>query len=503
MSIVCRRLQRSQHTDSQTPPTDSATVRIATTTTTIDGQDGALWLSDRFFEGGSRSTSSTQVDTSQVTSPAPQAVYQSERWGNFSYTFADLVASESYSFRLHFVETYYTTPNQRVTTVQANGQAVISNYDPFSEAGGQNIATTQSFDATADANGQITLSFSATPNDDAKIAAIEITGKIPLDNVVSDITATPGATTINLSWRLPQYQSRPLEGFAVYLDGSKVADIAGTDTNYKFTGLSKLTDYTVELRPVIDGSEQTGLSQTVTTTDTQPPGPLYQEVHFTGNAGQEIYFAITLPDDYYTTGQSYPVIICLHGKEQSYSSFHDEAIAFHSLPINDGALQQAIIVTPDGFHSGRWEDNSYGPGETNFLELIPYLEANYNIIPGPAHRILTGFSMGGHGAFRFGVKYPDMFCAVWSVDAAMSYDSNAYTQYINGNTTSDYHIRTCGGTLNGSRVQTVIDAFASRGIDIPYAYYNKPHDFQLFVEADKADGYPSVNYIQSRIGVAP
>jgi len=47
---------------------------------------------------------SNSIDTSGVTNPAPQAVYQSWRSGTFSYITAGLTANTTYLVRLHFSE---------------------------------------------------------------------------------------------------------------------------------------------------------------------------------------------------------------------------------------------------------------------------------------------------------------------------------------------------------------------------------------------------------------
>ena len=44
------------------------------------------------------------IDTSTASNPAPQAVYQSSRFGNFSYVFSGLVTASTYLVRLHFAD---------------------------------------------------------------------------------------------------------------------------------------------------------------------------------------------------------------------------------------------------------------------------------------------------------------------------------------------------------------------------------------------------------------
>src|SRR4051794_40317063 len=71
---------------------------------------GALspFTADQFASGGSTWTANVTVSTSGVANAAPAGVYQSERYGNHSYTFASLTPGASYTARLHFAETKFT-----------------------------------------------------------------------------------------------------------------------------------------------------------------------------------------------------------------------------------------------------------------------------------------------------------------------------------------------------------------------------------------------------------
>jgi hypothetical protein len=114
------------------------------------------------------------IDLSGVVDPAPQAVYQSNRYGgSFKYTIAGLKPNAPHLIRLHFAELFWSGQGQRLFDVWINGQQVLSNYDIFARAGGAFRAVVESFTATADANGTITLSFSASV-DNAQINGIEV-----------------------------------------------------------------------------------------------------------------------------------------------------------------------------------------------------------------------------------------------------------------------------------------------------------------------------------------
>ena len=63
------------------------------------------FAADNYWAGSTNTYSVANViDNTGVTSPAPQAVYQTERWGNSTYTFSALVPGTSYAVRLHWAE---------------------------------------------------------------------------------------------------------------------------------------------------------------------------------------------------------------------------------------------------------------------------------------------------------------------------------------------------------------------------------------------------------------
>lgn len=128
---------------------------------------------DADFSGGTTASTSNTIDTSGVTNPAPQAVYQSNRYGNFTYTIPGLTASANYTVRLHFAETYWSAAGKRLFNVSMNGQQVLSNFDIFATAGGAYKAVVEQFSATASTGGSVTIQFSDVV-DQAQVNGIEV-----------------------------------------------------------------------------------------------------------------------------------------------------------------------------------------------------------------------------------------------------------------------------------------------------------------------------------------
>ncbi|MBB6143455.1 fibronectin type 3 domain-containing protein [Silvibacterium bohemicum] len=135
------------------------------------------------------------INTAQVTNPAPQQGYDSERWGPAAWTITGLNPKAGYNVRLHFVENAHTAAGQRNFNVSINSDTVLNNFDIFSAAGAASTAVAEEFYTQADENGiieiQTNLGTSTVADLNPTINAIEIipaTGSDP-------VGAAPGTAT--------------------------------------------------------------------------------------------------------------------------------------------------------------------------------------------------------------------------------------------------------------------------------------------------------------------
>ena len=137
------------------------------------GPGAGSYVADTDFTGGTTYNTSASIDTSNVTNPAPQSVYQNVRYGNFSYTIPTYSPNTNYSVRLDFAEPYWNAAGQREFNVTINGTQVLNNFDVYQEAGGQNKAVAETFTTTSDSNGLIHIQFT-TVTDNAMVSGIQI-----------------------------------------------------------------------------------------------------------------------------------------------------------------------------------------------------------------------------------------------------------------------------------------------------------------------------------------
>ena len=153
------------------------------TAVSIDSGSSAAvgaFLADTDFTGGSTYTPGATVTVpAGLANAAPAAVYSTARQGNtFTYTVPGFVAnSTGHTVTLHFAELYFSTAGSRKFNVAVNGTPVASlqNVDIFAAAGGKDIAVTrQVTGVTANAQGQITVTFSVGSVDQPMVSGVAI-----------------------------------------------------------------------------------------------------------------------------------------------------------------------------------------------------------------------------------------------------------------------------------------------------------------------------------------
>ena len=142
--------------------------------------------------------------------------------------------------------------------------------------------------------------------------------------------------------------------------------------------------------------------------------------------GKRIGFNVYLPPQYEEADDKFPVVYFLHGAGGTEKSDAGLARLVHS-EILAGNLSPAIYVFPNGGQRSGYRDwpDGFVHAETWLMdELIPYVDAQYRTIAEGDARGICGFSMGGGGALRLAIKYPDRFAVAASLAAAIR-DRNA------------------------------------------------------------------------------
>lgn len=132
-------------------------------------------------------------------------------------------------------------------------------------------------------------------------------------------------------------------------------------------------------------------------------------------AKAEVSFHIYTPEVYDTEkDKRFPVLYWLHGTGGGAQGMAPLS-AYFDRAILHGKIAPMLVVFPNGMATSMWCDAKNGsvPVETVVVkELVPHVDAMFRTIARREGRVIEGFSMGGYGAARNGLKYPEIFATV-------------------------------------------------------------------------------------------
>lgn len=124
--------------------------------------------------------------------------------------------------------------------------------------------------------------------------------------------------------------------------------------------------------------------------------------------------------------KKFPVLYMLHGftdTDSQWFGWEDHWINLQTVieqSLAEGLSKEMIVVMPNAYN--RFKGSMYASSATigdweTFVtqELVRYVDANYRTIPTRESRGLAGHSMGGYGTLRLGMKYPEVYSAIYAL----------------------------------------------------------------------------------------
>lgn len=121
----------------------------------------------------------------------------------------------------------------------------------------------------------------------------------------------------------------------------------------------------------------------------------------------------------------FPVFYLLHGLSDDHTAWTRRTSLeryVSGLPL--------IVVMPNG-ERGFYTDAKENPKaafETNLVQdIVGFVDRTFQTIPTREGRVIAGLSMGGYGAVKLALKYPDLFCAAVSHSGAVDFATRDFS----------------------------------------------------------------------------
>ncbi|HTE33984.1 MAG TPA: alpha/beta hydrolase family protein [Chryseolinea sp.] len=132
--------------------------------------------------------------------------------------------------------------------------------------------------------------------------------------------------------------------------------------------------------------------------------------------------AVVLPATYANNKKAYPVLYLLHGGGGHFKDWLTQTP--DKMLVKKLADQyNIIIVMPEGETFGWYLDSPFDPKskfETYITkEVVQKIDNSYRTVRSNKGRVITGLSMGGHGAMYLSSRHPDIFGAAGTMSGAM------------------------------------------------------------------------------------
>jgi predicted alpha/beta superfamily hydrolase len=213
--------------------------------------------------------------------------------------------------------------------------------------------------------------------------------------------------------------------------------------------------------------------------------------------GQKYYIKIRLPENYYETTESYPVLYLLDGD-------HAFAMATDIVQylIYGGHIPDLIIVSPSygskktpGYGGTNMRDRDllsetlegwrFTPGAAVFLqfleqELMPFITTHYRV--SASDRALAGYSLGSWFALYTLFQKPGLFNRIIAIDGLEDWHINMEEKYSTEQSTLPVRLFVSSGEYDMSGLANIMAQREYKGFSIEHAQLNKFGHFAVAAE---------------------
>ena len=143
----------------------------------------------------------------------------------------------------------------------------------------------------------------------------------------------------------------------------------------------------------------------------------------TGGENPNRKVSVYLPPGYEQGSKRFPVIYYLHGFSGTDSIYANMKMVLDR-GIGQKKIRPFIFVQASHFtlYEGSFYTNSSLTGnwaDFTAKELVEYVDKNFRTMASRESRAIGGHSMGGYGAIKLGMLYPDVFSSVYALSPGL------------------------------------------------------------------------------------
>ncbi|WP_439489389.1 esterase [Algoriphagus sp.] len=158
-----------------------------------------------------------------------------------------------------------------------------------------------------------------------------------------------------------------------------------------------------------------------------PHGSVTRRWYDSPGLGMDRRLTVYTPPGYEQSKEKFPVLYLLHGAggdEEAWIALGRTAQIMDNL-IAQGKAKPMIVVMPNGnviqdAAPGEGSEGMYKPAfmipktmdgtyEANFMDIVKFIESNYQVKSDKTNRAIAGLSMGGYHTMHISRFYPDTF----------------------------------------------------------------------------------------------
>jgi S-formylglutathione hydrolase FrmB len=155
-------------------------------------------------------------------------------------------------------------------------------------------------------------------------------------------------------------------------------------------------------------------------------GTVIDDSFFSAAMDQDMWVDVYLPEGYDAadTETRYPVIYFLHGGGSNQNGYTNAITALNE-EINS-RIEPVIVVKPNGGPMNWWANSELSGMYEDYvaIDLIAYIDGEYNTIAEQAKRAIWGHSLGGYGAMAITLRHTNLFCASASHGGPLNFEAN-------------------------------------------------------------------------------